>query len=262
MKIVNPELDVGKFFALIYGDSGTGKTHFAATLGELGKVLIIDPDGGYKTIVKAPDLLDNKKIQENVTIVTFDAFKDLNQAYQLVEKNDPDAWTKAGIETTEPFEWVVWDTWSELQWVMLQELRRQEAQKDSDLLTKNMGKDLNFRKNIGIQHWGMLTDLNKLAIEQLKSVTKRGICSQLYVMQEKVDKDDITNVVIKGPAIHGKMTKEMPAYFDVVIHTGTTVQGAWFATTKPKMGWPAKTRLGEGKEITNPKAKDFFGDLK
>lgn len=254
MKIVNPELDVGKFFALIYGDSGTGKTHFAATLGELGKVLIIDPDGGYKTIVKAPDLLKNKKIQDNVTIVTFDAFKDLNGAYQLVEKNDPAAWTKAGIETTEPFDWVVWDTWSELQWVMMQELRKNEQ-----LLSGNMGKDLNFRKNVGIQHWGMLTDLNKLAIEQLKACTKAGKCSQLFIMQEKVDKDEITGVVIKGPAIHGKMTKEMPAYFDVVIHTGATAQGQWFATTKPKMGWPAKTRLGEGKEVTNPKSVDFFG---
>ena len=254
MNVIDPSSEAGKFFALIYGDSGTGKTHFAATLGELGRVLIIDPDQGYMTIVRAPDLLANKKIQSNVTIVTFDKFKDLDGAYKLVAKNDPAAWSKAlGTEITEPFDWVVWDTWSEIQWFMMQELRKKEG-----LLSSNLGQDIDFRKNVGIQHWGMLTDLNKLAIEQLKEITKQGVVSQLFIMQEKIDKDENTGTVIKGPAIHGKMTKEILAYFDINIHTSATPTGEWIATTKPKAGWPAKTRLGDGKEVKNPKASDFF----
>lgn len=254
MNVIDPSRDQGKFFALIYGDSGTGKTHFAATLGELGRVILIDPDQGYMTVVRAPDLLASKKIQENVTIVSFDKFKDLNEVYRLVEANDADKWSKTlGTEITAPFDWVVWDTWSEIQWYMMQELRKKEG-----LLSGNMGKDIDFRKNVGIQHWGMLTDLNKLAIEQLKEVTKRGVINQLFIMQEKIDKDENTGTVIKGPAIHGKMTKEILAYFDVNIHTSASPTGEWVATTKPKAGWPAKTRLGEGKEIKNPKASDFF----
>ena len=254
MNVIDPASESGKFFALIYGDSGTGKTHFAATLGELGRVLIIDPDQGYMTIVNAPDLLANKKIQSNVTIASFSKFKDLDGAYKLIAKNDPAVWSKAlGTEITEPFDWVVWDTWSEIQWFMMQELRRKEG-----LLSGNLGQDIDFRKNVGIQHWGMLTDLNKLAIEQLKEVTKQGVISQLFVMQEKIDKDENTSTVVKGPAIHGKMTKEILAYFDVNIHTSSSPNGEWIATTKPKAGWPAKTRLGEGKEVKNPKAVDFF----
>lgn len=234
------------YFALLYGASGVGKTHFAATLGELGKVLIIDPDKGWQTIVNAPDLVSNKKIQDNVIVVSFDTFSDLDNALKLITANAPEKWSKAvGEEITEPFDWIVWDTWSEVQWHLMQQLR-----KEQNLL----GVGLTFRKNVGIQHWGMLTDLNKLAIESFKAVP----INQLFLMQEKVDKDENTGTVIKGPAIHGKMIAEMPPYFDVVIHSSVSATGTYTATTLTKMGWPAKTRVGVGKEVTNPKASDFF----
>ena len=37
-------------FALVYGASGTGKTHLMGTVGALGKVRLIDIDQGVKTI--------------------------------------------------------------------------------------------------------------------------------------------------------------------------------------------------------------------
>ena len=49
--------DTDPVFALVYGASGTGKTHLMGTLGELGEVLIIDIDQGIKTLRNAPDLL-------------------------------------------------------------------------------------------------------------------------------------------------------------------------------------------------------------
>ena len=42
--------DNDPIFALVYGASGTGKTHLMGTLGELGRVLIIDIDQGIKTL--------------------------------------------------------------------------------------------------------------------------------------------------------------------------------------------------------------------
>lgn len=280
MQVVDKTLQQGTYFVLAYGSSGTGKTHLAATLGELGSTLLIDVDQGYKTVIKGKNL--TQQMRDNVTIVTFDSFKDLDSAYKLAAKNDPHEWNKEfnsywkfnpnGTKTwvtkpesewviyvTKPFAWIVWDTWSELQWTMMQQLRENEAKKDSDLLSGNMGRDIGFRKNVGIQHWGMLTDLNKLAIEMLREVTKSGIVSQLFLMQEKVDKDEISGTIVKGPAIHGKMVAEMPSYFDVVIHTTTSPAGAWKATTKPLMSWPAKTRLGEGVELADPTMKKVLG---
>lgn len=258
MRILTKGQNSQKIFALMYGESGTGKTHFAATLGELsaGRTLIIDIDQGSQTIWNAKDL-QTPAIDNSVTIVSFDAFRDLNDAYQLIKKNDPKEWNKifssknvpgASFNITEPFDWIVWDTWSELQFYMLQELRSKEA----DL--KGSG-NLEFRKNIGIQHWGMMTDLNKFAVEQLRDCK----VNQLFIMQETMTKDDLSGQITGGPAIHGKLVQEMPAYFDVVIHTTTNLQGAFVASTLRKGKWPAKTRLREGKEYVNPRANQIFG---
>lgn len=251
MQIIDMQKDVNeKIFALVYGGSGTGKTHLMGTLGELGRVLVIDIDKGYKTIVNAPDI--TQKMKDNIVISTFDQFGDLDKAFKLISKNDPKAWTQAlGATIEHPFDWIVWDTWSEIQWAMMQQLRKNES------LMVAGGKDIDFRKNVQIQHWGMITDLNKLAIEQLKGLP----VNQIFTMQEKVDKNDITGEVIKGPAIHGKMTAEMPAYFDVVVHTYADMSGKFCATTLPKQKWPAKTRLGVGKDYTNPTAKQIFASV-
>ena len=233
-------------FALVYGASGTGKTHLMGTLGELGRVLIIDIDQGIKTLRNAPDL-KKAGYTDNITVVSFDKFRDLDEAYKLVAANDPKQWSKKfGVEIAQPFDWIVWDTWSELQWYMLEELRS----KDSEM----RGNGLNFRKNVQIQHWGMVTDLNKLAVENLRSCR----VNQVLTMQEKLDKDELSGTVYGGPAIHGKMVQEMPTYFDIVVHTYTDLSGGYCATNKAKGKWPGKTRLGVGQDYKNPTAKMLF----
>lgn len=238
--------DTDPIFALVYGASGTGKTHLMGTIGELGRTLIIDIDQGIKTLRNAPDL-KNAGYTDNITVVSFDKFKDLDEAYKLVAANDPKQWTKKfGVTIEQPFDWVAWDTWSELQWYMLEELRS----KDSEM----KGSGLNFRKNIQIQHWGMVTDLNKLAVQQLRACK----VNQVFTMQEKLDKDELSGAVYGGPAIHGKMVQEMPTYFDVVVHTYTDLSGSYCATNKSKGKWPGKTRLGVGQDFKNPTAKMLF----
>lgn len=238
--------DTDPIFALVYGASGTGKTHLMGTIGELGRVLIIDIDQGIKTLRNAPDL-KKAGYTDNITVVSFDKFRDLDEAYKLVAANDPKQWSKKfGVEIAQPFDWIVWDTWSEIQWYMLEELRS----KDSEM----KGNGLNFRKNVQIQHWGMVTDLNKLAVQQLRACK----VNQVFTMQEKLDKDELSGAVYGGPAIHGKMVQEMPTYFDVVVHTYTDLAGAYCATNKAKGKWPGKTRLGVGQDFKNPTAKMLF----
>ena len=234
----------GGVFALMYGGSGTGKTHFAGTCAELGNTLVIDIDQGYRTLQYAADL---KKFSDRLTVVSFQSFGDLDGAYQLVKANSVDKWNKLFKRDVvkAPFDWVVWDTWSEIQWYMHEQLRAEKS------LT---GVGLKFRKNLEIQHWGALTDLNKLSIQALRECS----VNQLILMQETTSKDEVTGAIHGGPGIHGKLVQEMPAYFDVVIRTGVDISGRFTATTKPKGLWTAKTRLAEGKEVTNPTARDFF----
>lgn len=244
--------DTDPVFALVYGASGTGKTHLMGTVGELGTVLIIDIDQGVKTLRNAPDLL-KAGYNKNITVVSFDKFKDLDEAFKLVQANDPKKWMqkfdptgKLGFKMDKPFDWIVWDTWSEIQWYMLEELRSKDA---------NMkGNGLNFRQNVQIQHWGMMTDLNKLSVQQLRACR----VNQIFTMQEKMDKDEISGQIFGGPAIHGKMVQEMPTYFDIVVHTYTDLSGNYCATNKSKGRWPGKTRLGVGGDYKNPTAKMLF----
>lgn len=236
-------------FALVYGESGTGKTHLMATLGELGYVLIVDSDKGRRTVQRAPEL---RQYWDNLEIVSFDKFADLEGLRKLCMKNDPAEWSKAiGKPINRKFDWVVIDTWTEVQWVMLQKLRNEQG------LGGGANEALAYRKNIQIQHWGMMTDLNKLSVEAFKDISKSGL-NIIFTMQESVVKDEVTGVTVKGPAIHGKLVKELPAYFEIVVHTYNDISGAWCATTLPKQGWPAKTRLGKGADMKNPTAKQIF----
>lgn len=232
-------------FALVYGGSGTGKTHLMGTLGELGSVLVIDVDQGAKTITHAKGL---QQYRNNIVISSFDRFKDLDTAYKMVDRNTPEGWNSLfgtpGL-VKKPFDWIVWDTWSELQWFLMQQLREENSR---------LGAGLTFRKNIEIQHWGQMTDLNKLSVEALRACK----VNQVFVMQETMTKDDLSGQIFGGPAIHGKMVGEMPTYFDIVVHTYTDIMGKFCATTKGKGKWAAKTRISEGQDFINPTAKELF----
>ena len=245
MNLIKPSSN--KLFALIYGMSGTGKTHLAATYAQAfpnKNVLLIDVDQGSATLL-ASDLKD----VNNLYVVSFDAFKDLDTVFNLCQKNTVDAWVNEIPELkgllTKPFDCVIWDTWSELQWVMSSELRRK-----SGLLSKG----LTYRDNIQLQHWGQMTDLNKLAAASFKDLP----IDSIFIMQSQVTEDSITHQVIKGPAIHGKLVTEFPALFTTVIYTYNNPKGEFCATTLPKLGWPAKVRGKEGKDIINPKIKDLI----
>lgn len=238
-------------FALIYGDSGSGKTHLVATLGELGRVLIVDSDKGRRTVQRAPEL---QKYWPNIEIAAFEKFSDLETLRRLCDENTSEAWNKALTPSKpfeQPFDWVVIDTWTEVQWIMLQKLRAANNLGGKD------GEKLDYRQNIQIQHWGMMTDLNKLSVEAFKGITRKGL-NIVFTMQECVVKDEVTGLMVKGPAIHGKLVKELPAYFEVVVHTYNNIAGDWCATTLPKQGWPAKTRLGKGADLKNPTAREIF----
>lgn len=249
MKLITPNK---KLFALIYGMSGTGKTHLSATYclqHPETPTLLIDVDQGSATL-QASDLKDIK----NLFVISFDAFKDLDQVYELCKKNTIEDWVKAIPELKgllkKPFGCVIWDTWSELQWVMSSELRAKNGLQ---------GKGLNYRNNIQLQHWGQLTDLNKLAVSSFKELDMDCIFS----MQAETKDDAVTGQLIKGPAIHGKLVTELPAMFTTVIYTYNNPKGAFCATTLPKLGWIAKIRGLVGKDIENPtmaKLTDYTND--
>lgn len=229
---------------LLYGAPGTGKTHMLASCGELGKTLFLDIDMGCKTLAK-PELL---KFRSNLTIASISSFSDLDKSYKLAMKNDPELWSKElGIKVTEPFKYFVWDTWSEMQWSMMDQLRTNNG-------IQGVAGSLGFRKRFEIQHWGDLYDLNKLALVAFRDLPI--VC--IFSMQEQMDKDELSGQIYGGPAIQGKLAAEIGKYFDVVARTYVDLQGNYCATTKSKGSWQAKTRLGVGQVFINPSMKNLL----
>lgn len=246
MRLIEPNK---KLFTLIYGQSGTGKTHLAATYCWMypeRNVLLVDVDQGSATL-KAKEF---EKTTPNLFLIDFDSFKDLNELYELCEANTVEKWCQVLPQLKElgfnkPFDCVIIDTWTEMQWMLLTELRKRNGRS---------GKGLDFRQNIEIQHWQQMTDLNKKSLMAFKDLPLEF----MILAQAGTHKDDDTGQMIKGPAIHGKLVQEMPAWFNTVIYTYCTATGGWKATTLPKMGWPAKIRGKVGKDLDNPTLKDLL----
>lgn len=244
MKLVGPNK---KLFALIYGQSGSGKTHLAATYCWMhpdDPVFLIDCDQGTETL-EAKEFV---KTTPNLYVIGLDAFKDLDQLYELCEKNTIAEWVKAIPELEglkKPFRCGIFDTWTEMQWLFMQELRKRVGRQ---------GKGLDFRQNIEIQHWQQMTDLNHKAVMAFKDLPMEFI----FNAQQGTNKDELTGQVFKGPAIHGKLVSEMPGWFNTVIYTYNTPQGGWKATTQTKLGWPAKIRGKQGKDLENPTLKELL----
>lgn len=236
-------------FALVYGASGSGKTDFCGTTAELGRVLVIDIDKGNKTL-KYSTRINGQKWQDNITVSTFDTFNDLDTMYKHIKANDPVMWSKLfKQEVIHKFDWIIIDSWTELQYFMQQELRAQN--------NLSGGDKLGFRGNFQIQHWGALTDLNVLAVESLRDCKS---CNLILVCNEGTKEDPDTGKITYGVEIFGKLVAGFPKYFDDVIYTYVDMSGKYHATTRPKNKWVAKTRLGASQDLENPYAKQFFKD--
>ena len=244
MELIKPN---DKLFGLIYGMSGSGKTHLAATYCAMypdEPVLLIDADMGSATL-NAKDL----KCLDKLFVIDFKLFKDLDSIYQLCEKNTVEDWCKAIPDLkgklTKPFRCVIWDTWSEVQWILSEEIRD---------LKHIVGKGLSYREPLQLQHWGQMTDLNKMSAKAFKDLPM----DVLFLMQAEISTDPVSQQMIKGPAIAGKLVTEFPAMFTTVIYCYTTPNGGYKATTLSKLGWPAKVRGFEGKDLDNPTLKELL----
>ena len=230
-------------FTLIYGTSGTGKTHLCSTLSKDSQVLFIDVDNGSATLGKLVRSGFTGTVKENIYITSFDAFEDFDTLYGLIARNkkDPNVWNKAFAIpvthekfVTKPFDFIVWDTWTELQTWIFEKRRGSEG---VALMGDVKGKFV-LRPNLRIQDWGAISDFNKRAITELRKLDT----SQIFLMQEMLHTDTETGRETLTPAVQGAMAKMMPSYFDIVIRTYLSTKGEFRATTQGKHNFVAKDR--------------------
>ena len=236
MKLINlDDLKTMNLNILAYGEPGCGKTHFVGTTGECLYTLAFDVDNGFKTLRQLP-----KSMTGNIVPILMDSFKDLDDIYKMVQKNDPVAWSKyLGKEITKPFEAIAIDTWSELNWDIQQEKRKAIGK---------LGTGLTFRDNIQIQDWGAISDLNKLSIQAFTDAPITFICT----MHEQFYTDEKSGITKGLPIIMGKLAGEVGKYFDIVGHMYSDMSGKYCMDTVSKKKYQAKSRLKLDATIFDP----------
>lgn len=248
--IVWDDLLRGPVNILPYGEPGCGKTHFGVSVGESLYTLYVDVDNGLKTALQMPITWRN-----NIHPVRMTDFRDIDKIYKLFLKNDPAEWSRAlsspgnPVTITKPFEAVVFDTWSEVNWT-IKEQKRAEIKKQGD-------GSLLFRPNIEIQDWGSISDLNALCIYAFRELPVTFVCC----MHESFYEDKKGGRTSGTPAINGKFAAEIGKHFDIVGHMSVDLGGNYIMDTKMKARFQAKTRLPLEAQIKNPTFKTIMDSL-
>jgi len=222
-----PTEDIGYVNMLIYGPFGSGKTILAATAQqcpEMANVLFVDGEGGIKSIrdfgIAGVD---------TIRINNFPAF---NKLYEFLKKHahfrdivlstakdDPvhqqawqnliklESWLKGKTEEeiAEPrlYQTVVLDSLTEIQKYAMYHILGIDINQialDADPVMPQ------------IQHWGKNAEMIRLLVRAFRDLEMHTIFTTL----DTVDKDERDGSVMVGPSLPGKLSREIPAFLDIV----------------------------------------------
>lgn len=245
----------GPLNILPYGEPGCGKTRFLGSVGEVLYTLGVDVDNGFQTLIQIP-----KPWRDNIYPIRLTEFKDIDMLYKLLGRNDPEEMTRvfnAGLAEDDarykvvkkPFDAVGFDTWSEVNWT-IKEQKRKDIKKGGD-------GSLVFRPNIEIQDWGNIIDLNQVCIQAFRELPITFICC----MHEMFFEDKKGGRTSGTPSINGKFAAEIGKHFDIVGHMHMNLMGQYVMDTQAKQKYQAKSRLALDKEIVFPTYKKIIDSL-
>lgn len=165
---------------LAYGESGQGKTVFAGTFP---KPYFFDLDDGMLSLQGRDVEYDTFQNVERNGVVVESAFKAFMKQLRSLEKSCP-------------FETVVIDSITMLQYYTMQEIMASE-----------------HRDHMEIQDWGALHNYTKDVLMRLKNL--KG-CHKIVVAHEQGNTDSDGRVTSVGPLLYGKMAGQIPLYFDEI----------------------------------------------
>ncbi len=207
---------------LLYGDPGTLKTRSAASAAlvpEMKPVLYIDTDGGSLSLIS--DFLNIPGFYYR----KMESFEWLNTLYNNVIKHPKN-----------PFKTLIFDSLSEKQRLGMKGIMER-------VVASNPSRDVDIP---GLQEWGK-------NIEQIRKVVRyfRDVEGLHFIATclEKTDKDDQeTSIWMAKPALPGKLSDEIAAFFDIVGRMTAMEQGGKVVRVMHcgiARKWIAKDRSGK-----------------
>lgn len=219
-----------KLNVLYYGKEGSGKTSHALDMANLGRVLVINVEGG----IKKSALVKRGIPTENVVIwprpgdrVSFGGFQRLYAKLKSDLDRDPESWVG-----------VIIDSGTEMA-TILRENATHARQVELD--RRDVAYDPNF---IDRSDYGVQTDQAQRMFRRFRDLP----CHFVVTALERFDED--TDSV--GPAVNPALATALLGYVDFVLYTKANLNTAetvgefdteFRAATRPALGWRAKDRF-------------------
>jgi len=215
---------------LLFGNSGAGKTCFAA--GFPGPILYLDFDGKvdsaaefYKADKERLSKIDVRQLQQQLMMnPTMNPIAELNKiiATELIPAQ------KSGAL---PFKTLVLDSITTFSSLTL-----------NHILLTNPGIKRNTTaqgNQPGLQDYGILKREFAKLIPGLLSLQ----CNVVMLGHISTDKDEQTGEIIRGPLMDGSFAKELPIYFKEVWRAFTDDKGVHYAQTKSDSRYNCRSQL-------------------
>ena len=224
------------FNMLIYGEFGTGKTHFIGTAQDhplTAPVLLLDIEAGSTTLRKRTD----------VEVVRVTSMTKLIELYDELEKD-----AQSGKPT---YNTIGIDSLTELQKLDMNDIMRAVVKRDSD-------RDPDVPS---MREWGKSNNHIRQIVRKFRDLPYNVIFTALLAR----DQDDSSGAVRYGPDLPGKLKGQVPGFLDLVgyLHTVTEndeIERRLLVQSTQK--YAAKDRLGVGGPvIQNPDVSLLFNAI-
>lgn len=187
MKIGSTELiGQNELKILVYGESGSGKTSLAKTIGE--PTLIISAEAGLLPLRSSKiDVIDITKDDEGNLIPKENRIKRLGEAYSYINSD----------EARKKYKWVLIDSLSELSQNLVEQLQVEFPERKDSLV--------------------LYGELNKRTRSLVKTFRDLPGYNVIFTALSEVDKDESGMRVIQ-PTMIGKFANQLPALMDEVFY--------------------------------------------
>jgi hypothetical protein len=234
---------------LVFGESGTGKTTFAASFP---KPFFLDFDKGVLSLAG----------REEVYSESFKAasYGSMDEAGRQLSPQAEFARFQKTVRDLIPHIKA-----GEIQTIVLDSITTYADLCLNYVLETGMtSKDKSNRlgQQPGIADWGMQMSIIKSTMNQLFALP----CHFVATAHEQFEKDELTGALKGTPLATGKLAAQLPLWFDEVYRSniqGQGTQARYVLSTKGSQGWVGKSRLDGllkncGKEgLPNPIGPDY-----
>lgn len=173
-----------RFNALIYGESGVGKTTLVGSadeIPEMRKILVLDIEGG---------LLSIKDKYPNVDSVRIKSWTDMQRVYDALYAGEH------GYNT------VIIDSLTETQKMSMDQIMRK-------LIDEHEERDGDVP---GIREWNINIEQTRKFVRAFRDLPM----TTLFTALSRVDKNSMTGVTRTKPSLSGKVADEVAAFLDIV----------------------------------------------